>query len=164
MLGWDQYGFDKKRFRTRCAKLVFLHLMESAGHVVHSVRSRHETSTRYFSCLDGTGTYSTKAHWNTLHRTCVFASSGICGSRSALRGTKCRHTIFQARVGLNVGCGPIFSMNTTMGMKITREMLTNSPVVPLLPMQQILTLWIFATPHTCARSHQQRSNLQSINS
>jgi hypothetical protein len=52
----------------------------------------------------------------------------------------------------DVGCGPIFSMNMTMGVKITCEMLTNSPAVPLLPMQHISTLWIFSTPHTCARS------------
>jgi hypothetical protein len=36
MLQWDQYGFDKKRFRTRYAKLVFLHPVGSVGHVVHS--------------------------------------------------------------------------------------------------------------------------------
>jgi hypothetical protein len=46
----------------------------------------------------------------------------------------------------DVGCGLIFLMNTTMDVKITCETLTNSPTVPLLPMQQILTLWIFATP------------------
>jgi hypothetical protein len=28
------------------------------------------------------------------------------------------------------GCGPIFSMNMTMGVKITCETLTNSPDVP----------------------------------
>jgi hypothetical protein len=33
---WDRYGFDKKRFRTHYAKLIFLHLVLSAGHVVHS--------------------------------------------------------------------------------------------------------------------------------
>jgi uncharacterized membrane protein YsdA (DUF1294 family) len=40
---------------------------------------------------------------DTLCRTCVFVSSGICGSRSALRyirGTKHRRTIFHSRVGL----------------------------------------------------------------
>jgi hypothetical protein len=39
---------------------------------------------------------------DTLCQTCVFAYSGICGSRSALwriRGAKCRHTIFHAGVG-----------------------------------------------------------------
>jgi hypothetical protein len=53
---------------------------------------------------------------------------------------------------IDVGCGPIFSMNMTMGVKITCETLTNSLAVPLLPMQQISTLWIFVTPHTCAHS------------
>jgi hypothetical protein len=36
MLRWDRYGFDKKRVRTRYGELVFLHLVGSAGHVVHS--------------------------------------------------------------------------------------------------------------------------------
>jgi hypothetical protein len=35
-LRWDQYGFDKKHFRTRCAELVsFLHSDGFAGHIVH---------------------------------------------------------------------------------------------------------------------------------
>jgi hypothetical protein len=36
MLGWVQCGFYKKRTGTRYAALVFLHIMGSAGHVVHS--------------------------------------------------------------------------------------------------------------------------------
>jgi hypothetical protein len=43
-----------------------------------------------------------KARWDTLRRTCLSTSSGICGSHSALcsvRGAKCRHTIFLAWVG-----------------------------------------------------------------
>jgi hypothetical protein len=35
MLGWDQYGFDNKCIRTNYAKLLFLHPVGSAGHVVH---------------------------------------------------------------------------------------------------------------------------------
>jgi hypothetical protein len=36
MLWWDQYGFDKKRFRSHYAELVFLHPLGSVGHLVHS--------------------------------------------------------------------------------------------------------------------------------
>jgi hypothetical protein len=36
ILGWDLYGFHKKRARTRYAELVFLHHLGSAGHVMHS--------------------------------------------------------------------------------------------------------------------------------
>jgi hypothetical protein len=34
----------------------------------------------YVFCSSGTGTDFTKACWKMLHQTCVFASSGICGS------------------------------------------------------------------------------------
>jgi hypothetical protein len=66
------------------------------------VHPRHETSTHYFSCSGGTGTDSTKRSRDTLRRTCVFASGGIYGSRSAFRcdwGMKRRCTTFHARVG-----------------------------------------------------------------
>jgi hypothetical protein len=36
LLGWDRYGFHKKCAGTRYTKLLFLHPMGSAGHVVHS--------------------------------------------------------------------------------------------------------------------------------
>jgi hypothetical protein len=55
MLRWARCGFHKKRVGTRYAKLVFLHPVGSAGHVVHSGASRHETSTNYFSFLGGPG-------------------------------------------------------------------------------------------------------------
>jgi hypothetical protein len=43
-----------------------------------------------------------KLHRETLHRTNVFTSCGICGSHSAFRciqGVKCQQTIFHVRVG-----------------------------------------------------------------
>jgi hypothetical protein len=36
MLGWDQYGFDKKCVRIRFTELAFLHPVGSTGHKVHS--------------------------------------------------------------------------------------------------------------------------------
>jgi hypothetical protein len=35
MLDWDWYVFDKKRARTRDAKIVFLHPVGAVGHVLH---------------------------------------------------------------------------------------------------------------------------------
>jgi hypothetical protein len=39
MIGWDECGFHKKCDGTPYAELVFLHLVVSAGHVVHSSAS-----------------------------------------------------------------------------------------------------------------------------
>jgi hypothetical protein len=36
VLGWERHGFNLKRFRTRYAKLVFLHPEGSTGNIVHS--------------------------------------------------------------------------------------------------------------------------------
>jgi hypothetical protein len=37
MLEWNRYGFDKNHVTTHYAECVFLHPVESAGHVVHSI-------------------------------------------------------------------------------------------------------------------------------
>jgi hypothetical protein len=39
MLGWDRYGFDKKRAGTHYAELVFLHPVGFVGHVILSYAS-----------------------------------------------------------------------------------------------------------------------------
>jgi hypothetical protein len=62
----------------------------------------HEASAHTFSCSSGTGTDSEKEYRDTLCRTFVFASSGICGSCSAIRciqAGKPRRTLFHAHVG-----------------------------------------------------------------
>jgi hypothetical protein len=96
------YRLHKKRVGTRYTELVFLHPVGSMCHIVNSGASGRKMSLHYFSCSGGTDTDLKKACRDTLRQTCVFASGGICGSRSAFRcieGAKRRHTIFQARVG-----------------------------------------------------------------
>jgi hypothetical protein len=61
------------------------------------VRPVSETSTHCFSCSGGTGTDQQIARRDTLHRSCVFASGGNCGSHSAFWYAKHRHTIFMLR-------------------------------------------------------------------
>jgi hypothetical protein len=51
LLGWDWYGFHKKRVETCYAKLLFLHLVESAGHVVHCCASEARNVDALFFLL-----------------------------------------------------------------------------------------------------------------
>jgi hypothetical protein len=91
-LGWDQYGFNKKRAETRYAELVFSYPVGSVGHVLHSGAPGKRNMIALFYKLewDWYG-FKKKACWDTLRRTSVFASGGICGSYSAfwcIRGEK----------------------------------------------------------------------------
>jgi hypothetical protein len=77
MLGWDQYGFDKKHL-TSYAEFVFLHLEGSMGHIVHSgaTEVRNGVGTIFHAWV-GPVRIRQKAHWDTLHFSCVFTSRGI---------------------------------------------------------------------------------------
>jgi hypothetical protein len=66
MLGWGQYGLNKKRAGTRYANLVFLRPVESAGHVVHSGASGSETSMHRPIQIQQ------KGHRDMFHSPCVF--------------------------------------------------------------------------------------------
>jgi hypothetical protein len=94
--------FPKKACRDTYDELVFLHLVGSVGYVVHLLHSGHKTSMHYFYAGVGPVRISQIVRQDTLHRTCVFASGGICGSHTtfwSVRGVKHRHTIFHNWVG-----------------------------------------------------------------
>jgi hypothetical protein len=59
MLRWDRYRFDKKRFRTRYAELLFLHPMGCTGHVMHSsvFESRNVDTIFFMLGCDQYGSY-----------------------------------------------------------------------------------------------------------
>jgi hypothetical protein len=67
------------------------------------MRPEREKSRHYFLVSGGPIAVSIKGTQDRFRQTCVFTSGGIRGLRSAfqcVRGVKCRHTIFHARVGL----------------------------------------------------------------
>jgi hypothetical protein len=75
-LGWDRYGCDKKCAGTHYAKIVFWHPVGSGARNIDALFLRIGWA-RY--------RYDKKACLDTLRRTCVFASGGICGSYSTFR-------------------------------------------------------------------------------
>jgi hypothetical protein len=91
-----------KRGGTHYTELVFLQPMRSVGQVVHFATYGARNIGALFFMLGWPGAVSKKAYQDTIRRTCVFVSGGICGSRSALRyirGMKYRCTSFLAAVG-----------------------------------------------------------------
>jgi hypothetical protein len=70
---------------TRYAELVFLHQRDMQVTECVPVRPRHETSKHYFDARVGPVRIPQNEHQDTLCRTCVSASYGICGSRSSFQ-------------------------------------------------------------------------------
>jgi hypothetical protein len=79
---------------------VFLRLERSACHIVCSSASRAQNvDVLLFMLGESPMRILEKVRWDTLLRTCVFASGAIYDSRSkfgCIRGMKRRHTIFHA--------------------------------------------------------------------
>jgi hypothetical protein len=59
--GWDRYGFHKKHFGTHYGELLFLNLVGSAGHVVHSAAFIMPNIDALFLCSGGTDMNSMKS-------------------------------------------------------------------------------------------------------
>jgi hypothetical protein len=80
MLRWARCRFHKKRDGTRYAELVFLHLVGSAGHVVHNNASgvRIVDALIFHACV-GLVQFPQKARRDRLSRTCVFHPVGSVG-------------------------------------------------------------------------------------
>jgi hypothetical protein len=51
MFRWDRFEFNKKRAGTRYAELMFMYLVGSAGHVVHSSASGAQNIDALFFIL-----------------------------------------------------------------------------------------------------------------
>jgi hypothetical protein len=67
MLEWAWCGFHKRHIGTRYTKVLFLRLVGSAGHVMHSGALRARKSTHYFSCSGGPGAVSIKKRSGTCY-------------------------------------------------------------------------------------------------
>jgi hypothetical protein len=61
MLVSARCGFHKKGVDTHYTEIVFLHLVGSTGHVVHSRASGARNIDALFSCLGGSGAVSIKS-------------------------------------------------------------------------------------------------------
>jgi hypothetical protein len=72
MLGWDQYGFNKKRAGTCYTQLVFLHPVGSAGHVVHFGASGAQNVITLFFILGLDQYRFDKKHAGTHYAELVF--------------------------------------------------------------------------------------------
>jgi hypothetical protein len=72
MLGWDHYGFDKKRDGTCCTELVLLHLVGSTVPILRFGTSEVSNVDALFFMLRWSRTNLTKKHIRTNYGTLVF--------------------------------------------------------------------------------------------
>jgi hypothetical protein len=79
MLGWDQYGFDKKCIGTRYAELSFLYPVGSGSHAVHFGASEERIIETLFFKIRWDQYRFDKTLQDTLCQIFVFASGGIYG-------------------------------------------------------------------------------------
>jgi hypothetical protein len=72
MLRWDRCGFHKKRAGRRYDQLVFLHLVGSTGHIVHSGVTGRVMSMHYFLSSGELDAVSIKKRSQTRYAELVF--------------------------------------------------------------------------------------------
>jgi hypothetical protein len=72
MLGWDRYRFNKRRTETCYAELLFLHLVGSAGQVVHFGVSEAQNVDVLFFMSEWTRCGFHRKHTGTLYAGLVF--------------------------------------------------------------------------------------------
>jgi methionine aminopeptidase len=102
MLGWDRFGSHKKRTMIRYVKLMFLHLVGSVGHIVHSGSSRAQNVDTLFFIPGWAQCKSHKKRIETRYTKLVFLHPvGSMGHvvHSGASSARNEHTICHSRLG-----------------------------------------------------------------